>query len=392
MKSWLEGLVFGCVAFSSFLAVGASLPYTNSFEEYPTGYSITNDANWTSSDSTIAAVTNITYLNTTNMNTAYMGAPLDGTHTNVLYFESASLTNSYASVDPMVSIDAMVRPVPITELQYTAAISNSQLSIAFASNGVAVWHGVQITPYSIAYATWDVLNASSTPISSGKWCRVTVSINYNGLPTDGEGGFNPMFKILIDGQPLMSTNGHMTADLLDGSTNGPWLSIATPLTFPPHISTLVLNGNGMIDDLDVQPSAPKDYITSTYGIPYNWFIVTGVTNDPSSNAMQAAESTDADVDGMPNWAEYIAGTGPTNPNSKLVIVSQTFSNGFPRIKWLGNANALAPYRVDQSTNLVAGIGWENVSNSIAYDPSGTNEIVLSYESGTQKFYRVTILK
>ena len=393
MNNGFIGLIAAIAAYSTSLALGASLPYSNSFEAYPAAYAITNDADWTAS-AAITAVTNVPYLNTTAMNTAYMGAPLGDTHTNVLSFENAPLTNSYSGADPVVSIDVMVRPNVSQELSYSTAISNSQLSIAFLTNGVAVWHGVQTAAYSVDYATWSVLNASSTPISSGKWCRVTVSLNYHGEPSDGEGGFNPMFKVQIDGQPLMSTNGHMTANLGDGTTNGPWLSMAKPLVYPTQISSLVLNGSGMIDDLNVQPSTSADYITSTYGIPYNWFIVTGVTNDTSSNAMAAAESStaDADVDGMPNWAEYYAGTGPTNPGSKLVIVSQVISNGIPRIKWLGSAGALAPYRVDESTNLVAGVGWQNVTNNIAYDTSGTNEVVLSAVASTQQFYRVTILK
>jgi hypothetical protein len=392
MKNGCIGLVAAIFAYSTSLVLGASLPYSNSFEAYPDGYAITNDADWTSAGA-ITSITNVNYLGTAALNTAYMGAPLSDTHDKVLSFENAPLTNNYSSssVESTVAIDTMIRPNISDELKYDSAVSNSHFSIAFLTNGVAVWHGVQTAPRVVDYQQWSILNASSTPVSTGKWCRLTITLNYQGAPDDGFGVYNPMFQVKIDGQALTSPYGHEIADFTS-PTNGSWLSMA-PSTLPTFISALVLNGSGMIDDLNVQPSAPVDYVTSTYGIPYNWFIVTGVTNDTSSNAMAAAESgtADADSDGMPNWAEYLAGTEPTNSDSRLVIVSQTISNGVPTLQWLGSANALADYTIAASTNLTDPSGWSNIAVSAKTD--GTNTLVLSgAPAGSLGFFRVTVVK
>ena len=102
-------------------------------------------------------------------------------------------------------------------------------------------------------------------------------------------------------------------------------------------------------------------ITATHSIPYNWFVYKGVTNDTSVGAMTAAEAdqADADGDGMWNWQEYVAGTEPTNETSKLVIISQTMSNNYPVIQWVGGANPLADYTIAATTNLTS--SWTNLA-------------------------------
>jgi hypothetical protein len=147
----------------------------------------------------------------------------------------------------------------------------------------------------------------------------------------------------------------------------------------------------MIDDLTINTNAVAGGLTASNQVPYGWMLAMGVTNDVSDEAMAAAEYADTDGDGMLSWQEYIAGTHPTNEASKLMIISQVISNGIPRIRWLSSTAALAPYRVDSTTNLI-GNNWTNEAYNISSDGSGTNELVLPQPVSSPSFYRVQIVQ
>ena len=376
----------------------ASLPYSNDFEGYSSGSSITNDANWTASSAVTTVITNITYLNTVAMNTPYMGSPIEGgAHAQVLSFDtgSSALTNSYSDANAHVIIDTMIQPALSPELSRSDAVTQSQFSVSFLTNGVAIWHGIQTNRlYGADYADWFTnMNNSPTPVSNGKWVRLTVAINYNAYPDDGEGGFNAMFQVLLDGKPLTSAEGHVIADMRS-TTNGSWMLAAKPLP-PTQISKMILSGTGMMDDLTLTASSDSPtYITQNHGIPYNWFTHMGVvTNGSSSNTMATAaiDTADFDGDGMPNWQEYFAGTEPTNALSKLVIISQSVdTSGKATIKWLNAAHPLANYSIAMATNLEYSTTWQSISNNIASEAGGTNSLTASGPSNTPAFFRVLV--
>ena len=369
--------------------VMAQTIYSNSFEGV-NGTPITNDSAWTAASGVEAYVTNIAaYLNTTNMNTPYMGAPFGG-NPGVLSFANGLLTNSCGSAATKVVIDQMIQPIQTTDLPYDAAVSNSQCSITFISNSVAVWHGVQTSAWVVDYAKWGIMNSDAT-VTSGKWCRLTITLDYHGLPTDGEGGYNPMFQVKIDGIPLTSPDGHVTADFTS-SINGSWLSLGKPAVYPTQLSYLILNGTGKMDDLNVTQDDPGGMITAIHGIPYNWFTYTGVTNDTSMSAMAAAEAdqADADGDGMWNWQEYIAGTEPTNWSSRLVILSTSMSSNGPVITWQGTMKALAAnYTIAASTNLSDGNAWTNLALSAKIEGVNTYTVT-NAPATTPGFLRVMV--
>ena len=83
-------------------------------------------------------------------------------------------------------------------------------------------------------------------------------------------------------------------------------------------------------------------------VPYEWVEANGlVPAGSAASAYEAALATtaDADGDGIPNWAEYVCGTSPTNPTSKLTATirmengtpivgydpSEGFANGFKAV-------------------------------------------------------------
>jgi len=377
MKNLIKIFMLAACAMPSVL-LAETIPYSNTFETANFyGESIFANSSysntWTSDGQATAIITNIVYSN--SLNTVFIPYPIDpavAPHASVLSFTDGTLTNAADGTgQPLVYVDLMVQPTlqATEDLASASALAGSQFAVAFTTNGVAVWHGVQSTDWVTDTQRWDVLNApsGSTPVSSGKWCRLTISLNYQ-IDYDGFGSYNPMFQVKIDGQPLTSPFGYVGPSRTN-ATNGSWLPM-TSFAYA-QMSALILKGNGKIDDLVVNTSSTTDYVTPTNFVPYGWLTFTGVvTNGAPESVLNAAEYGDADGDGMLNWQEFIAGTDPTNSASKFMIVSQVVSNGKPYVSWLSSVNARAPYRIESSTNLSNGT-WVDQAATTA-NGTGTN--------------------
>jgi hypothetical protein len=98
---------------------------------------------------------------------------------------------------------------------------------------------------------------------------------------------------------------------------------------------------------------------------------------------------DEDGDGAPTWSEFYAGTQPTNLASTLKIVSLTYSNGLPLLKWIGSSNALAPYAVQWSSNLMSIGNWTPATNNLPIT-QGTNETSLPLPVSNPAFLQVIV--
>ena len=104
------------------------------------------------------------------------------------------------------------------------------------------------------------------------------------------------------------------------------------------------NGTKCYKDLSlrfspVEPAATEICVHATtsdgelydVSIPYSWLESSGLVSQGSDAAAhEAALASDADFDndGLPNWAEYVCGTSPTNSEDKLTV-SITMENGRP---------------------------------------------------------------
>ncbi|MEI8122440.1 MAG: DUF2341 domain-containing protein [bacterium] len=81
------------------------------------------------------------------------------------------------------------------------------------------------------------------------------------------------------------------------------------------------------------------------GTPEWWLAQYGWTNN-----FNAAETNDADHDGMLNWQEWIAGTDPTNRSSVLSVTSLFPEGSGFVLHWTSVSNRF--YGVDRATNLI----------------------------------------
>ena len=166
-----------------------TIPYRESFESYPTGFSLVGTNGWSADDSGMGLVA------TNNEISGFPGVfPIDGPQGLVLQVDGA-VTNEFApSACPDVWWDMMVQAQYWTDLNWVA-LSNTPYAFGVTTNGhLAVWN---CTNASSAENGWTEL--IDTTLASNQFVRVTVEANYR---RDATGEF--YFRTFVNG--LASTN------------------------------------------------------------------------------------------------------------------------------------------------------------------------------------------
>ena len=104
-------------------------------------------------------------------------------------------------------------------------------------------------------------------------------------------------------------------------------------------------------------------------IPYSWIEANGLASEGSDAAAHEAAvsaNADADSDGLPNWAEYVCGTSPTDPAEKLVAFI-TMEDGKPVVTYSpGDSQIAAGFKavIKGTTDLTAALStWEVVTET-----------------------------
>lgn len=395
MKNGSMALVLALWAAASTSMAQNSVPHQDSYEGYAVGSNLVGAVWQGNTNSANALVTNGTPTEPS------VGYPItNANHLKVMAFSEGPITNEFDGSTAgltVVALDTMVQPIfaegPAGD--QLASVSNSQASLYIATNGyVNVYNGVIPDPYPETPTSlrWTALT-NTTPLTPGDWVRLTVVMNYN------PSGPIAMFKVGINGKFIESTEGYADHDV-GGAPGGPWFVSPNGLptggwaSYDLRFHRIVLSGSGKLDDLVVATNettfTTQSQQYATNGVPIDWMSVTyNISTNSTNTTWDLVALDDPDHDGAPTWTEYIAGTDPTNPSSKLVIVSSTISNGFPVLKWIGSANARSPYIIQWSSNLTSIAAWTNTPVSKT-QTEGINEVTLPNPGFSPAFLRVTV--
>jgi subtilisin family serine protease len=207
--------------------------------------------------------------------------------------------------------------------------------------GVAAGGTVNITK-NLGQGTWSLFSLSPiglVPVQSD----VTPSVTISNLAAG-------QYVVQYGDVPYYQTPASQTNTLATGGT----------LNFTGNYTFLDVNHNGISDAWEM-----------------NYF---------GSVTTNRTQLTDTDHDGMTDFAEFIAGTDPTDPASRFYFKGETIqSNRLVQMQWTVVTNRL--YQVNASTNLLSWLpvtGWLQASNNPTMSYTITNS-----GSGSH-FYRVQV--
>jgi len=187
--------------------------------------------------------------------------------------------------------------------------------------------------------------------------------------------------------------------LLEGLSNGIWATLVTYGPIPSNVArtnSVPLSGditklrftytksagNLALDDVIVNGVSGSGFVdANANGIPDGWEMAY------FHSVTSATTTSDYDQDGFPDLYEFLAGTDPTNPASRLVFESvNANAGGDPVICWQGVTGR--QYSVERSFNLPAGFAVI-ASNLPGMAPvtAYTNPVLTN---GLPLFYRIKV--
>ena len=208
---------------------------------------------------------------------ANAGLPLSGSAlpsgNKVLVVEgSASYTHGSALAStPMV--DMMVQTArPDDELGFPSSENTGDIQIAVAVDSDGKFNAY--CKNKSGTVGWYKL--SDTVYDATGWARVSFLFDYTVSPK--------RCQIRIDGQPVMSVNGYLTADAAASDTaSGAWYTLANDVS---GVSSMKVIGCTAIDEV-VLDSVSTSYAiaggSDASGVPYSWYDAYGIAWTPTAS-------------------------------------------------------------------------------------------------------------
>ena len=211
-----------------------------------------------------------------------------------------------------------------------------------------VWNyvGVSIGSDSPLYG-WLVDDVAINGLSAGESGTIVVSKNL------GSGAFNLTGAISQSGTALSTT----LSNAPPGQYTVQFGDVAFFNTPPSQTNTLTAGGTLTFNGTYTFPDVNSNGISDLFEQYYFGTVSTNRT-----------KSTDTDKDGMSDYAEFIAGTDPTNPDSNLRFVKESRAGGVVTFQWSAVPGRI--YQVQSSSNLTAWTpvtGWvQALSSPLSY--------------------------
>ena len=296
-------------------------------------------------------------------------------------------TNALTSLVPGGSTNSGGGPVTAAPWNRQAKVAALPVGNAVAGNLVSV--PVYVTTANAAPLAGLQFRGLITPdnggpaLASGPVFIPAVSLS----PTFAQ-GFKP--NELACGWKLNSFNfGSRSSNYL-----GALRFLMPPGALPGHTYTVSFANADGSPDLATQYAFESKQATVSVGVPAA--PITDVTSDEwklqffgSLTATNANPNADPDHDGVPNWAEYIAGTDPTNAASRLMFnPTTTQMPGGQRqvvLSWLSAPGKL--YEVQVASTPTGG-SWSNLTT---VSGAGAPVTALDINPSGPRYYRLRVL-
>ena len=218
-------------------------------------------------------------------------------HTKVLVIEgSAAYTNTTATtLSGAPVVDMMVQTArPDDELGFPSSENQSDIQIAVAVDSNGCFNAYCKDKSDVL--GWYPLESNANRDAAG-WARVSFLFDYA----------NNVCQIRVDGQPMVTANGYVTADKsLTG--NGSWYKLALATTASSAVSSMKVIGCMAVDDIVMNVDEGYTYpldavnVVDDSGVPYAWYDQYGLAWAPSADA--------PDSSGMTVAAKYNACLSP----------------------------------------------------------------------------------
>jgi hypothetical protein len=214
-----------------------------------------------------------------------------------------------------------------------------------------------------------------TTMSPGQ-SNYTIGVFSADLPITGA-----TFTITGDGLTL----GSPTFDpgTIFSGLNGISMSISVASNATPGLRTFIVQqggnvayANGFLEILPLIPDYNFDGLDDRFQRKY--FFPFTSTN--------AAPNADPDGDGFVNYAEYVAGTDPTNPASFLKLLSTTTASNGTTVVWQSVAGK--HYQLMSRTDLGSGT-WQNVGSPVTAN-GATAQLLDGSATNGARFYKVQV--
>ncbi|GAA5131830.1 hypothetical protein JIN84_07260 [Luteolibacter yonseiensis] len=315
------------------------------------------------------------------------------------YPSITSTGTSLASWSPETwTIEAAIRPDDATNGYQTFIGRDSRGAFAGDPALAAIYFtvvpngGLRFMFTDAAGNNWDITTAANT-IQDAKWHAVAATSDGDTLSlylkniSNGATAYTLLGTrdISASANPAISTGAGDGGDWDPGT-----ITIARGLHNGGHTDRFF----GHIDDVRLTNGAlaPENFLYSPLGSIQAWrlghFGTTAATGS-------AADNADPDGDGWDNISEYISGTLPNNPSSKLGIAS-LLAEGDDRTITFPTINGR--YYTVQATDTLVAASWETVLTSgvPAANLPGTGGDLQVTDSGgathPKRFYRILVTK
>ena len=344
------GLFAGCALASG--ALYATTPtYSESFESGST---------WTGGQ---VETSNYTYSVTGS------ALPISGTHAKVLLIEgNASYTHSGTTLSGSPVVDMMVQTArPDDELGFPSSEDTTTIQIAVAVDSNGCFNAYCKNKSNTV--GWYKL--STRQYTATEWVRVSFLFDYS----------NNRCQIRIDGQPVMSEYGYLTADTTDTTKDGAWYKLAKDTTAASFVDSMKVIGCTAIDDVvmnvDDGYTYPLAENAMVDAVPCTWYDQYGIAWGGSASY---------DASGMTVAAKYNACLSPFDGQTfavKSLSVAEengtaTVTVGIPEFVTTAGRKVVIDYGTDSTF----------ATKTTADVPVNTASMNLTVPAGAVIYYRL----